>query len=32
MYAALVLLAITLVVNILGAFILEQAAAETEAR
>jgi phosphate transport system permease protein len=32
MYAALVLLAITLVVNILGAVILERAAAETEAR
>ena len=32
MYAALVLLAITLVVNILGAIILERAAAETEAR
>ena len=32
MYAALVLLAITLVVNILGAIILERAAAGTEAR
>ena len=32
MYAALVLLAITLVVNILGAVILERAAAQTEAR
>ena len=32
MYAALVLLAITLVVNILGALVLERAAAKAEAK
>jgi len=32
MYAALVLLAITLVVNIIGALVLERAAAKGEAR